>query len=276
MRMNRPALTIVILLLGGCQAMDRLAKPSASIKGVHLQDFTLQAATLLFDVEVANPYSVPLPLADIEYRLASAGKTFLSGQAPVSGSVPAGGKRVLPVPARVTFSDFLAIMENIHPGELVPYSAALGLTVQPPGVGPLHLDLNKEGEFPIPTVPEVSLDRVEWQTLTLDQAGATLHVRVKNTNRFPIDLSRLAYALNLGGTQVAQSAVEKKVAFAAGNENVLELPMSLSPKRLGLAVFNVLLGSGSGYALKGSLDLDTPFGPIKMPYEKSGETTFSK
>lgn len=266
----------LLLSLPGCQTLNQLAKPTASITNVRPRDLSLTSAMLDFDVEVANPYSVPLPLADLDYRLATGGKPFLTGQAPISGAVPAGGKKVVTVPVRVSFADLLAAVTSITPGSVVPYDAGLGLSVNAPALGPLRLDLGKKGEVPVPAVPEVSLDHVAWDQVTLDKAGGTLHVKIKNTNQFPIDLSRLQYDLALAGTRVGGTTVEKMAKFEPGAENVIELPVSISPKNLGVGLLNMLLGKGSGYSLGGNLDLDTPFGPIRVPYQKGGQTTFTK
>jgi len=53
---------ILSICLGGCEGVQQFLnttpKPNASLKNVALQNFNLQTATLLFDVEVDNPYSV--------------------------------------------------------------------------------------------------------------------------------------------------------------------------------------------------------------------------
>ena len=69
-RMTSRCLLAASLLaaLGGCAALDalNLQKPTARVAGVRLQDIDLSAVTMLFDVELENPYSVPLPLTNLE------------------------------------------------------------------------------------------------------------------------------------------------------------------------------------------------------------------
>ena len=45
--------------------------------GLKFQDVKPDSATLLFDVEVNNPYAVDLPLTNISYALTSGTNTFL-------------------------------------------------------------------------------------------------------------------------------------------------------------------------------------------------------
>ena len=62
-----PVLLAVALALasGGCAELRRtlgMDTPSAQVAGAALKDIGLEAATLVFDVEVTNPLAVPLPL----------------------------------------------------------------------------------------------------------------------------------------------------------------------------------------------------------------------
>jgi len=270
---------LVVMGSAGCAAVDALglSKPSAKVVGVSLKDVGLQAATLVFDVAVDNPYGVPLPLVNVDYDLASQGKAFLSGKAAVQGAVPARGTKTISVPAKVTFQELLSVLKGVRPGAVVPYQAELGLSVDPPLTGPIRLPIKKEGQLPVPTVPEVSVQEVKWDKLSLNEAGGRFRLNMVNRNQFPVELSQFKYALSLGETEVARSSLMKSVAFgASGGAGTLDIPVSFSPKDMGLGLFRMLLGKTGGYGLKGMLDLKTPFGPMSLPIDKVGSTVFRK
>lgn len=280
-RRDRAALLAVvplIAMLAGCGDLANalnLQKPGARITGVQLKDIDLTAATLLFDVELKNPYSVPLPLVNVDYGLASRETAFLSGKADLQGSVPAGGTKTVSVPAAVTYSKLLNALKGVKLGSVVPYKADLGLSVDVPAAGPLRLPLSKEGQLPVPAPPDVQVEQIQWQKLTLDSAGGTVKLRVANRNEFPVELGKFAYGLALGEVEVARSSIAKPLALAAnGGAGSIEIPISFSPKSAGLAVFRMLTGSGSGYKLTGDMNVQTPFGPMRLPVEKLGKTIF--
>jgi LEA14-like dessication related protein len=275
------AATLLWPALGGCaqlrDALGSVQKPSASVTGVGFDDVKLDAMTLRFDIEVANPYDVPLPLADIDYSLASLAQPFLSGKAGLQGAVPAMGKQTFSLPARITYAELLKVLKDVRPGAVVPYKAELGLSVNAPVVGPLRLPLTKEGRLPIPTLPEVEVSEIKWNTMSLDEAAGHVILRIVNRNQFPIDLSKLTYALSLGDVEVANSTLAKAVPFAAGGgASTVEIPISFSPKKIGLAFFSILTGKGSGYGLKGAMDVTTPFGAMSLPLDQVGKTVFRK
>lgn len=265
--------------LSGCETAKRLweqsDKPTASIVGVSLKDLTLEGLTLAFDVEVGNPYAAPLPVAGLDLALASRGASFLNAQSQDQGTIPAQGSRVLPMTAKVGFSSLLAALSGVKPGAVVPYTADLGVSVDAPALGRLRLPLKKEGEIPIPTVPDVSVRDVKWTNLSFSEATAVVSLEIGNTNQFPVDLAALDYALGLGGVKVA-TAKATPGKFEPGMKRTLQLPLSLKPIDLGMAAFNMLKGSGAKYSFDGRLAAKTPFGDLAFPVAKTGDTPFSK
>jgi LEA14-like dessication related protein len=278
MPLRHTVFLLLFLALPGCESVNSLLagmdKPSASISGVKLQNLNLEGVTLLFDVDVANPYTVPLPLVNVAYGLSSRGSKFLEGTADVQGSVPAKGKKTIQLPAAVTFASLLKTVQGVKLGSVVPYSAELGLSVDAPAVGRLSLPIKKEGELPIPAVPSVELASVQWKSLNLNSAEAVLKLNVTNNNEFAVDMSRLAYSLALSDTPIIETSLAKGAKFEKGATHTLEIPISLKPSNLGLAAFNMLTGKGASYSLGGTMGVGTAFGPLDLPFKREGKTTF--
>ncbi len=277
-------LGIIFVTLGGltglvgCQTASALlsgAKPTASIRGVWLDQLGPQGLTLLFDVEVTNPYSIPLPVTRLDYALATGEAAFLAGSAPSQGAIPAKKSKTLQLPAAVNFASLLATVSKLRPGAVVPYTASLDLVVDAPQLGELKLPVKKSGEFPIPAAPDVQLASVTWEKLAWDEAKAVFSLRVKNTNDFPVDLARMNYDLSLGGTKVASSKLAKSMMLRKGDTGDITVPLSLSPMKLGMGLFNILRGEGSSYEIVGDLNLGTPFGKLDMPFTRKGQTVFT-
>jgi len=276
-------LSLVLAMLftfTGCESMKSILagmdKPSASVTGVRFDSISLDGMTLVFDVDVKNPYAAPLPLVNVAYGLSSKGSKFLEGAADVQGSVPAKGSKTIQLPAKITFASLLQSVQGVKLGSVVPYTAEMGLSVDAPAVGRLTLPIKKEGELPIPTVPSVELSSVQWKSLTLQNAEAVLKLNVTNNNDFPVDLSKLAYNLSLSGTPIVNTSLAKSASFAKGGSSTLEIPLAIKPSNLGLAAFSMLTGKGAGYSLDGNMNVGTPFGPMNLPFERKGNTVFTK
>lgn len=281
--MNRPshalpfAVALALLLSTGgtgCKSvLEGMSKPSASLRNVRLADLNLESVTLLFDVDVKNPYDFDLPLVGADYTLTSGAAQLLKGAADAQGSVPAQGSRTLTLPANLKFADVLSALQGVKPGAVVPYHATVNFRAHAPAIGPVNLPVSKKGELPVPAAPKVELTAMQVKDLSLANVAAVLNLRVTNPNSFPFDLHELGYNLSLGGASVAGGKVASGVKFARNGTGDLTVPVSFSPMSLGVAVFNMLKGSSTDYDISGALNLSTPFGPINMPYQRKGQTT---
>lgn len=149
-----PGSAVAVLLSGaaGCGMLDR---PSARITGVNVEKISLTDATMRFDVTVDNPYTVPLPISNVDYALSSGGRRFLDGEADVQGSVPAGGSKTLGVPVRISYLGLINAVKSARPGATIPYKADLGLSVDAPTWGRLRVPMSREGELSIPSAPSL-------------------------------------------------------------------------------------------------------------------------
>jgi len=271
-----PLLAVLLVSPGCAQLQEMLGRPTASIDGASLKGLDTKGVEVVFDVAVNNPYAVALPMFGLDYDLGHAGTSLARGTFDADGSIPAHGTRTLPVPVRLDFASLFALAGDIKPGSVVDYVADVGLSVDAPGIGNMRLPMKHEGSFPVPTVPEISLNSVHWDKLSLTEAAAVLDIGIRNTNAFAVDLSHLAYDLKLGGTPVASSGVDQALSLAGGAPGNLKLKLSLKPADLGMAAFNMLTGSSANYELGGRMTLGTQFGPLDLPYNRQGKVPFSK
>lgn len=269
--------TVACLLIVLVGAGSGCAKPSAELVGVSLASIDLDSVTLAIDVDVTNPNPLPLPMTNLDYRLASGVATFLSGEAPIQGAVPAGGRKTFTLPVTVTYAELLRSLKGVTPGMVVPYDAVVGLSVDLPVLGATRFPLAKSGELPIPAVPKVSIRDIAWSTVSLNEAAGVVTLNVENPNAFALNLQTLDYALSLGGVDVAKSSLAKAVAFEAnGGAGTVEIPIAFSPKSLGLGVLRMLGGNGSAYDLSGTMAVKTPYGKMSLPLEAIGRAGFKR
>ncbi len=147
------ATVLVSVFFIGCETMQQalsLNKPTARMTGLKFENVKLDSATLLFDIEVDNPYPVALPLMNLDYGLSSGAEPFLTGSAELQTTVPAKSKKTVSLPANINYLDMLTALKGIRPGSKIPYKADLGLSVDTPALGLIKLPLKKEGEVVLP------------------------------------------------------------------------------------------------------------------------------
>jgi LEA14-like dessication related protein len=271
---------LIAALLAGCQSMQDLLggapKPTAHVIGASIRGLSLENIVLLFDVEVENPYAASLPLAELRYSLASGGKNFLEGTVQPTGSIPARGKQVIQLPATVQFSSLFAVLKGVKPGAIVPYTADFNIGVNAPVLGRIDVPLSKSGELPVPAVPQVELSSLAIGKLGLDRITVSAKLQVKNTNRFPLDLTKLGVSFALGGQEVGNSRLASSANLPAGQTATLEIPLSFSPRAAGVGLVNLLRGNQIAYKISGSIDANSRFGPLSLPFSHVGNAAVTR
>jgi LEA14-like dessication related protein len=270
------SLTAVLSGFCGCagvlQTLQDVATmtPSANITGVRLSDIGLHALTLEFDVAIGNPYSFDLPLLEFDFGLKTNSQPFLNGTTQVEGSVPSKGSKTIALPIRVDLLGLVQTVRSVRPGQVIPYDAELGLSLDVSGTGPIRLPLRRSGEMPVPNVPAIQVSSLDWDRLSLSSVSGTLLLDVGNTNEFPFSLKSLDYDLSFANSSVASGENRDGLALEAGQRGALAIPLSFSPSSAGLALLNVLRGDEADYSILGSVAIETPFGPMRLPFDRDG------
>jgi LEA14-like dessication related protein len=271
---------VTAAFLGGCQSLQQVInaapQPSARVIGAELRDLKVNSVDMIFSVEVTNPYTTDLPVASLAYVLDSGGTTLLEGGIEPTGAIPARGRSVLQLPARISFETLLATLKNVRPGAVVPWRADFIVALDAPMLGRIKLPLSRSGELPVPALPAVEVVAFELGSLSLDKAEAVATLKLTNTNRFALDLKRLGFTLDLGGSPVARTSVSNTGRVAAGGSATVKVPMSFSPRAFGIPLFNLLKGGAADYRLAGAIEADTDYAPLSAPFTGSGSVSIRR
>ncbi|KAM0969064.1 hypothetical protein ACFX13_017637 [Malus domestica] len=248
-------------------------KPTADVAAVHIPSINLERAEIVVDVLIKNPNPVPIPLIDINYLIESDGRKLVSGLIPDAGTIHAHGEETVKVPVHLVYDDIKSTYDDIKPGSIIPYRVKVDLIVDVPVIGRITIPLEKTGEIPIPYKPDVDVEKIRFQTFSFEETVAVLHLKLENMNDFDLGLNALDYEIwlcdeSIGGAELAKSAnlTKKGITY-------VDVPITFRPKDFGSALWDMIRGKGTGYSIKGNINVDTPFGAMKLPIVKEGGTT---
>ncbi|KAF2298234.1 hypothetical protein GH714_020586 [Hevea brasiliensis] len=237
-----------------------------------LLGFIEKEANLVFDVLVENPTIIPIPLIDINYLIESGGRKLVSGLIPDAGTIHAHGKETIKIPVNLIYDDIKSTI-MIRPGSIIPYRIKVDFIVDIPIFGRLTLPLEKTGEIPIPHKPDIDLEKINLKRFSFEETVAVLHLKLENTNDFDLGLNGLDCEVwlsdeSIGGAEIAKSTkVDKK------GIGYIDIPITFRPKDFGSAIWDIIRSKSIHYAIKGHINVDTPFGAMKLPIGKEGGTT---
>jgi len=249
--------------------------PSARVTNVRLADIGVESLQLIFDVTVENPYTFDLPLLDVDYTLVTRERTFLTGSTALDGKVSARHVRAIELPVRVDLASLVNSIESTTPGDVIPYTAELGLRVEVPGAQPLRFPLRKSGDLPIPRAPAVRVVSLDWSETSLNKVEGELRLDVENTNTFAFSVTQLRWDVSLVDVRVASGATRHAVALGPAQVGTLPVELSFSPLDLGTGLVHVLTDlnrESVEYTIAGVMSVETPFGLMELPYAQSGTT----
>lgn len=153
-------ISLLSLLLSGCSALDQFttARPEMTLTNVQFGAIDLQQATLLFDVEIDNPYTVALPLLNLSYTLSSRQNPLFSGTADIQTTIPAQQKKTITLPVSLGYMDVVNAfkdLKDVRPGSTIPYEAAVTIAADAPVLGTLRVPIQRNGDLTVPTLQDV-------------------------------------------------------------------------------------------------------------------------
>ncbi|OAY76998.1 Late embryogenesis abundant protein Lea14-A [Ananas comosus] len=248
-------------------------KPTADVTGVHIPHINLEKAEIVVDVLITNPNPVPIPLVDIDYLIESDGRKLVSGLIPDAGTIHAHGSETVKIPVVLIYDDIKSTYKDIEPGSIIPYKIRVALIVDVPILGRLTLPLEKTGEIPVPYKPDVDVEKIKFEKFSFEETTANLHLKLDNKNDFDLGLNALDYEIWLTDVSIGSAELTQSTKLAKRGITSMQLPISFKPKDFGSALWDMLRGRGTGYTIKGNIDVNTPFGNMKLPISKEGGTT---
>lgn len=192
---------LMAALVTGCEAtpeVQHVAKPTVRMVGLRLEQAKPDYATLLFEVEIDNPYPASLPLVGLSYSLTSGGGTFITATAIYQAAVPPNRRQIVALPDEVVYARLLRAL-NSKPGSTIRYRAKLWLQVDIPNLGPVELPMRHEGRLVLVDAPETNRedknkDTIYSWTAPLSKDKKKGHYRRISFFRWSLDSTSLRFA----------------------------------------------------------------------------------
>ena len=255
------------LLFGGCslpfvgELLGTVAKPT--VEGVHprITGLDFKGINLAFDVDIKNPYSVPIKSPKFKYGLDISNEEFLASEEAIDISLPARNVGTATLPVRLTYTDLWQGYRALRDAEEVPYNLRGSLVLPVLGRN-FELPLSKSGKFPVLRVPKFSNVEVKVPKLSFDGASIAIKADMKNPNIFALGIEKLGYVLKSSDTVLGALAASSVDAIEPGETQ----PFSFEGEFSALpALANILSGKILDVEVVPVGSLNTPYGVVELP-----------
>lgn len=81
------------------------------------------------------------------------------------------------------------------------------------------------------------------------------------------------YDLQIANVSIGQASLKESTEVKGEGVGALQVPITFRPKDFGGALWDIMRGRGTGYTMVGAIEVETPFGPMHLPFNKTSETT---
>lgn len=86
-------------------------------------------------------------------------------------------------------------------------------------------------------------------------------------------INKFEYDLSIADVPIGKATLKEATEVKGEGVGGLTVPIVFRPKDLGGALWDIIRGKGTGYSMVGAIEVDTPFGPMHLPFSKTSETT---
>jgi len=266
------AVLAIILMLGGCATIEQLVKkPEITFDSLAARDMSLLQGTFLFRFNVANPNPVGLHLGDILYDLDINGKRFVSSRLDQGVDLVAAGSSPLEIPVTINYLDFFGSLAKLVGSDTLDYRLSGSAAV-----GPLHIPYRSSGKLDVPKLPDISVDSIKIDSLSLTGAALKMTLGLKNPNAFGLNMDGLEYTARLGDIELAKGTARKIAPLAAKQRSLMDIAVNLNFLEMGRSAMTLLSGSSAKCNFTGNMLMDTTAGRQKIPFQFNGKVPFLK
>lgn len=245
-------LFILVFILAGtfsaCSSLEGMlnfSRPTARVDRVELTGLSFDRADLLLYVRVDNPNPMGVRLAGLDYDFSIEEGSVLKGNLEKGIELSAGGSSVVEVPVSVGYQQIFTTARAAREKDRLGYGIDLGLSFAVPGFGSVRVPLEHRGELPVPRLPELKLDSIRVQRVSLTRIDLEINLRVLNRNSFGLSFRDFSYDLSVAGRSWVTGNRVRTLEFDSKEESVAVLPLSLNIVEVGRSVVDLLSGNRS-------------------------------
>lgn len=238
-----------------------VARPEIRHVRPRVETIDLHGVTMVFDVDVSNPYPVAIRTPEFSYAVDIAETEFFGSRQATAVDLPALKVGTLNLPARVEYLKLWNSYQGLREADEVNYRLRGTVLVRAMDQD-FELPLSHEGTFPVLRLPKISSPEVRFDDVSLSGAQVTMEADIRNPNVFRLGLDQLGMDVTVGEVEVGNIRPSLPGGLDPRGTGKLSLVGQITSSR---ALSQLVRGSGLGaprVAWTGSLQ--TPYGPVPI------------
>ena len=275
-------LVLFVLSLSACAELSKhveTIKPTARLTDTRLANINFEQADLVFDLAVENQNPVAINLAGLKYDLKIENQSLVSGVTAQGLEVKAASTSVVQLPVSLKYDDLRKLPGELWQKDSFAYQLDTSFIVDLPVIGEYAIPVSKQGELPVPKLPDVKLRDVMVKNLSFKEAELVAQVAIDNPNSFDLGFSDFDYRLNINQQTWGQGRIRENNSVPKKGTAIIDIPVKLNMMSMGQTAYQLLSNKQAlEYHLDGGLTLDTGIELLRnyrMPLDIKGKASLN-
>ncbi len=229
---------VILFNVVGCVSMQ---KPEVELEAVRFLSMDFESVQLAFDLKVHNPNRIGITLSNWDHDFQLYGHSLLKSEQKTPQSIDALMSSKFEVPVQIRFQEVFQIVKELSQQDTLRYHLFTHFGFDVPLLGRVEIPLEKEGDIPLPKIPEFQIKTLRLNDISLTKAELVLEMNIKNPNTFALSLPEFRYQFLVQNQPWVET--NSSISLEAKKENTISVPISLSFLQMGRSVYTLLTGN---------------------------------
>lgn len=240
-----------------------------SLEEKQVQDLSRSGLKLVFYVNLVNSSSEDYYLTNYSYRVLTGVKEYLNMQVPIGQGlkVQAMDNTMIALPVKITYDLLFQTAPELKENERVQCYIKGEFEFFSERRRRRVLPFAFDGEFPIFNPPEVEIEAININDLTIAGADFDLQVNFTNKNSFELLVNRIHYSMRIGGYLISKGSIPGDKSIDKNGEKKFSLNGLVNFYEVGKDIYGFFQQNSADCRFSGEIELDTVWGIINFPFD---------
>ena len=259
--LRRRYLPVVAVLLAVFNVAGCIKPPNVSLSDIEISSLNVRRLEVVCVFDVQNPNLFSANLKSFKCEFLASEKSIASGSAPTPiPSIPAGGRRTVPIAVAISLNDLAGVAKEYAHGKTVPYELTSRPVFNVLGIS-LPVSFSHSGKIPSMLAPKWKLKRISLRKGIKPAFLVTFEIR--NPSGIHLSLEGVKGALRLAGEPVLELDETKLTDLPDGEAVELVIPVRVRLSALAGAA-SKLITNWRSVKFDGEFKIKTPLSLRQM------------
>jgi hypothetical protein len=240
-----------------------------SLEEMQVQDLSRSGLKIVFYVNLINSSSEDYYLIKYSYRFITGRKEYLQMQVPIEEGikVTAMENTMIALPVKITYDLLFHTAPELTENEMVQCYIQGDFEFFSNRGRRKVIPFAFNGDFPIFDPPEVKIEAIKINDLTIAGSDFDLQVNFINKNGFELLVDRIHYSIRIGGYLIDKGTIPGDKSIEKYGEKSFFLNALVNFYDVGKDIYGFFQQDSVECRFSGEMKLNTVWGIINLPFD---------